>query len=121
MDASGDGKASPYNSVDAIFSTARYLRASGAPGSYRRAIYAYNHAGWYVNLILRTSRQYRTMADVGSVAAPPVPLSALNRARAQTVNADLGLGFKAPDPVRAARLRPPVVLPPEQDETLYER
>jgi membrane-bound lytic murein transglycosylase B len=69
MDADGDGKASPYNSVDAIFSTARYLRASGAPGSYRHALYAYNHAGWYVDLVLRTARQF------GKVAAP-APLRA---------------------------------------------
>src|SRR5918998_1970910 len=35
MDADGNGKASPYNSTDAIFSSARSLRASGAPGNYR--------------------------------------------------------------------------------------
>ena len=28
---------------------ANYLRASGAPGDYRRAIFAYNHADWYVD------------------------------------------------------------------------
>ena len=59
MDASGDGKASPYNSVDAIFSTARYLRASGAPKSYKRAIFAYNHAGWYVKSVLARTRKFR--------------------------------------------------------------
>jgi membrane-bound lytic murein transglycosylase B len=56
---SGDGKADPYNGVDAIYSTARYLRASGAPRNYRKALYAYNHAGWYVNLVLRTANKYR--------------------------------------------------------------
>ena len=59
MDADGDGKASPYNSVDAIFSTARYLRSSGAPRNYRKALYAYNHAGWYVNKVLAASKRYR--------------------------------------------------------------
>ena len=34
MDADGDGKASPYNSVDAIYSTARYLRASPSRGMF---------------------------------------------------------------------------------------
>jgi hypothetical protein len=58
MDADGDGKASPYDSVDAIFSTARYLRASGAPRSYRRAIFAYNHAGWYVKSVLARTRHF---------------------------------------------------------------
>ena len=59
MDADGDGKASPYNSVDAIFSTARYLRAAGAPRSYKRAIFAYNHAGWYVKSVLARRAHFR--------------------------------------------------------------
>jgi Ca2+-binding RTX toxin-like protein len=58
MDADGDRRASPYNSVDAIFSTARYLRASGAPHSYRRAIFAYNHAGWYVRDVLHRAKLF---------------------------------------------------------------
>jgi Ca2+-binding RTX toxin-like protein len=58
MDADGDHHASPYNSVDAIFSTARYLRASGAPHSYRRAIFAYNHAGWYVRDVLHRAKLF---------------------------------------------------------------
>jgi membrane-bound lytic murein transglycosylase B len=58
MDADGDHKASPYDSVDAIFSTARYLRASGAPRNYRRAIYAYNHAGWYVRDVLHRAQLF---------------------------------------------------------------
>jgi Ca2+-binding RTX toxin-like protein len=59
MDASGDGKADPYNGVDAIYSSARYLRASGAPRHYRKALYAYNHAWWYVNKVLAGARQFR--------------------------------------------------------------
>jgi hypothetical protein len=59
MDADGDGKASPYSSVDAIFSTARYLRASGAPKSYKRAIFAYNHADWYVKSVLARTAHFR--------------------------------------------------------------
>ncbi len=59
MDADGDRKASPYSSVDAIFSTARYLRASGAPRNYRKALFAYNHATWYVNKVLARSKAYR--------------------------------------------------------------
>jgi len=58
MDADGDHKASPYNSVDSIFSTARYLRASGARHSYRRALFAYNHAGWYVADVLRRAKLF---------------------------------------------------------------
>jgi soluble lytic murein transglycosylase-like protein len=52
VDASGDGIADPYDPQDAIFSAARYLDAAGARKNLRRAIFAYNHANWYVNEIL---------------------------------------------------------------------
>jgi soluble lytic murein transglycosylase-like protein len=52
VDASGDGIADPYDPQDAIFSAARYLDAAGARTNLRRAIFAYNHANWYVNEIL---------------------------------------------------------------------
>jgi hypothetical protein len=48
VDASGDGRADPANKRDAIFSAANYLKASGAPGNWHDAIFAYNHAEWYV-------------------------------------------------------------------------
>ncbi len=52
VDASGDGIADPYDPQDAIFSAARYLDAAGARTDIRRAIFAYNHADWYVNEVL---------------------------------------------------------------------
>ena len=52
VDANGDGVADPYNPVDAIFTAARYLRAAGASQNLSRAIYAYNHADWYVQSVL---------------------------------------------------------------------
>jgi hypothetical protein len=52
VDANGDGVADPYNPVDAIFAAARYLHAAGASQNLSRAIYAYNHAGWYVQSVL---------------------------------------------------------------------
>ena len=48
VDGDGDGRADRWDPADAIFSMANYLRASGAPGDYRKAIFAYNHADWYV-------------------------------------------------------------------------
>ena len=44
VDANGDGKADPYNPVDAIFTAARYLNAAGASKNLGLAIFAYNHA-----------------------------------------------------------------------------
>jgi murein DD-endopeptidase MepM/ murein hydrolase activator NlpD len=42
----------PYDPRDAIFSAARYLAANGAPRHIRRALFAYNHALWYVDSVL---------------------------------------------------------------------
>jgi hypothetical protein len=52
VDANGDGVADPYNPVDAIFSAARYLHAAGASKNVGQAVFAYNHAGWYVQSVL---------------------------------------------------------------------
>jgi hypothetical protein len=52
VDANGDGIADPYNPVDAIFSAARYLHAAGGSANLARAIFAYNHASWYVQSVL---------------------------------------------------------------------
>jgi len=46
----------PYNPVDAIFAAARYLQAAGYAGDARRAIFAYNHADWYVDSVLLRAR-----------------------------------------------------------------
>jgi len=52
VDATGSGYADPYNPVDAIFAAARYLHAAGASQNLPDAIYAYNHAWWYVQSVL---------------------------------------------------------------------
>ena len=52
VDATGSGYADPYNPVDAIFAAARYLRAAGASRNLSKAIFAYNHASWYVQSVL---------------------------------------------------------------------
>ncbi len=52
VDANDDGRKDPYNPVDAIFSSARYLRAAGGEKNLRKAIFAYNHADWYVKSVL---------------------------------------------------------------------
>jgi hypothetical protein len=49
---------------------ARYLRASGAPGDYVRAIFAYNHAGWYVSRVQAIAARYR---GAPGAQAPPEP------------------------------------------------
>ena len=52
VDANGDGVKDPYNPVDAIFASARFLHAAGASQNLRGAIFAYNNANWYVDSVL---------------------------------------------------------------------
>ena len=49
----------PYDPWDAIFAAANDLHANGAPGDWPRAIYAYNHAGWYVSEVQQLAQQLR--------------------------------------------------------------
>ena len=63
LDANGDGVADPYNPVDAIFSAARYLHAAGASKSINQAIFAYNHASWYVQSVLLRAKLIGGMPD----------------------------------------------------------
>jgi murein DD-endopeptidase MepM/ murein hydrolase activator NlpD len=58
LDANGDGVADPWNAADAIFSAARYLNAAGASTDLYRAVFAYNHADWYVNEVLSLANLY---------------------------------------------------------------
>src|SRR3954453_18396551 len=59
VDGNHDGHTSPYDPEDAIPAAARYLAAAGAPEDYRRAIFAYNHADWYVADVLAQADSYR--------------------------------------------------------------
>jgi hypothetical protein len=56
VDANDDGRKDPYNPVDAIFAAARYLKAAGAATDLRKAIFAYNHADWYVDSVVLRAR-----------------------------------------------------------------
>jgi cell wall-associated NlpC family hydrolase len=62
----------PYDPPDAIYTAARMLCAVGARGGsaagIERAIYAYNHATWYVSDVLRWAARY---------TAPSVPAHAV--------------------------------------------
>jgi murein DD-endopeptidase MepM/ murein hydrolase activator NlpD len=68
-DSNGDGRRDPYNPVDAICAAARYLKAAGGTENLYDAIFAYNHADWYVDEVLLYARAYGKLpADlVGSL------------------------------------------------------
>jgi Transglycosylase SLT domain len=58
VDANGDGVADPYDPEDAIHAAANYLQASGAPSDWYNAVFAYNHADWYVAEVLANAQCY---------------------------------------------------------------
>lgn len=68
VDANGDGRKDPDAPADAIFAAANYLRASGAPANWYRAVFAYNHADWYVQQVLTWAKQYGNATASGSLA-----------------------------------------------------
>ena len=61
VDANRDGRRDPNDPVDAIFAAARYLRAAGAPADMGTALYAYNHAHWYVRGVIERARSISVM------------------------------------------------------------
>jgi Transglycosylase SLT domain len=48
-----------YDPADAIPAAARLLKANGAPGRLDQALYAYNHAWWYVAKVKAWAARYR--------------------------------------------------------------
>jgi murein DD-endopeptidase MepM/ murein hydrolase activator NlpD len=58
VDADGNGVADPWNATDAIFAAARYLGAAGGRTDISRAVFAYNHADWYVNEVLQLANVF---------------------------------------------------------------
>jgi peptidoglycan DL-endopeptidase CwlO len=59
-DEDGDGTASVYDPADAIAGAAKYLVAHGAQQNVPTAIFAYNHADWYVSEVLSWASTYAT-------------------------------------------------------------
>ena len=69
VDANGDGRKDPYNPVDAICAAANYLKIAGGNKDLYDAIFAYNHADWYVQEVLLYARAYGKLPSdlVGSL------------------------------------------------------
>ncbi|WP_433463972.1 NlpC/P60 family protein [Spirillospora sp. CA-128828] len=61
IDGDGNGTKDVYNPADAIFGAANYLKHNHADKGGKQlynAIFAYNHAHWYVKNVLRDADQY---------------------------------------------------------------
>ena len=71
IDGDGDGKASPYDPADAIPSATAYLckALNDHGGDLSRAVFAYNHAQWYVDKVLAIASGYAATASLPAGAA----------------------------------------------------
>jgi Membrane-bound lytic murein transglycosylase B len=84
QDANGDGVKDVYGIPDSIFGTANYMHLSGAPKDWHSAIFAYNHAEWYVEEVLEKAASFgaqlhEVCAASVSGALGPLPTEALAR------------------------------------------
>jgi cell wall-associated NlpC family hydrolase len=86
VDGDGDGTTSITSDADSVFTAANYLTRSGGTkgeAGVRRALFAYNHATWYVNDVLHYAHAYGgglVLGDPASCAgaeanpsSPPLP------------------------------------------------
>ena len=75
-DGNGDGRRDVYDPADAIPAAAR---VSAAPRAHQattgRAIFAYNHAAWYVAEVLATAERYRGASAAASTSVRRVPFT----------------------------------------------
>jgi Transglycosylase SLT domain len=97
VDGGGDGRIDRWDPADAISSAANYLRASGAPGDYGRALLAYNHAGWYVTDVEHWAALYRAPV---TTRTPLGGNEAGEEEGAHDEGADSALEGRSPTPVR---------------------
>jgi hypothetical protein len=83
VDGNSDGVKDPNNIWDAAASAAHYLSQNGATvdkptASWQAAIFAYNHAQWYVDAVMVYYQYYttgQTNNAVPSAAQPPIDCS----------------------------------------------
>lgn len=86
VNAPGDPAGQPptvYDEADAVYSAAHYLALSGLtpnPGTWHNAIWAYNHADWYVTAVLDRAQTYyaqglRTSDSRAVFVSSPSPMS----------------------------------------------
>jgi murein DD-endopeptidase MepM/ murein hydrolase activator NlpD len=81
-DGNGDGLSDPWNPDDAVFSAARYLAAAEGRTDISRAIFAYNHAQWYVDDVLELAALFGGGGDADVVFALDRIAIDLNEAQA---------------------------------------
>ncbi len=94
VDANGDGVKDPFNPEDAIYAAAAYLSANGMPQDTYGAIFAYNHADWYVAEVLSNAACYAP--EVGGAAITEASLAPQHKVLACKTNSDSKGAVPAP-------------------------
>ena len=82
VDGDHDGTVSITSDADSVFSAANYLTRSGAttgPTGVRTALYAYNHATWYVNDVLHYAHTYGGGTILGDPTSCPTTEEGIRR------------------------------------------
>ena len=83
VDGDGDGISNVYNPADAVFTAASYLcrNGGGKGGDLSRAVFAYNHADWYVTKVLAIASTYEATPQArwggGPAPAPNQDVAAI--------------------------------------------
>jgi cell wall-associated NlpC family hydrolase len=92
VDADGGG-ADVYNPADAVFTAANYLCRNGAAQGrdVAKAVFAYNHADWYVTKVLAIASGY---AAAGQGLPPGAPAEEVAAAAVQFAYSKLGQPYK---------------------------
>jgi hypothetical protein len=76
QDANGDGIKDVYGIPDSIYGTANYMHLSGAPADWHGAIFAYNHAEWYVEEVLEKAASFGAQVHQVCESAPELGAAA---------------------------------------------
>jgi Transglycosylase SLT domain len=66
VDPNGSGRPNPYDPQDAIFSAANFLAANGGAQNLPGAIFAYNHAEWYVAEVMSRAQMISDIAGAST-------------------------------------------------------
>ena len=83
-----DKRADIMSTTDAIHSAANYLANSGFKDNPRDAIFAYNHADWYVDDVLEGARQFQAPKLWNKAAKGQIPSISAQGGRAAAVNGE---------------------------------
>jgi hypothetical protein len=106
VDGDGDGVKDIFDAADAIYSAANYLHDSGAPADWWAAVFAYNHAGWYVEKVLGYARRFAGHSGSRGARVPPTAEGSAGSCVAAAVAPNEAVARMLAEAERLSALRP---------------